>query len=82
MRERARRASYAKKGTTNVRVRHKARGMVDRTDARGKCWRAETYKRERRAMEGIHSHIAVQLSLIHTKSHGSKSGKTNIIGFR
>ena len=30
-------------------------------------------------MEGIHSHIAVQLSLIHTKSHGSKSGKINLV---
>ena len=44
--------------------------------------RAQTYKRHRRTEEGIHSHIAVQLSLIgQSQSHGSKSGKTTYIGF-
>ena len=60
----------------------KAQCMVDRpkeADASGKCRRAQTYKRRWQAMEGIHSHIAVQLSLIHTKSHGSKSGKINLV---
>ena len=37
---------------------------------------ARAYKREREPREDIHSHIAVQLSLIGlSQSHGSKSGK-------
>ena len=40
---------------------------------------ARAYKREREPREGIHSHIAVQLSLICTESHGSKSGKFTIL---
>ena len=59
-----------------------ARGEMSLTQAAAAAKTAESvvndaraYKREREPKEDIHSHIAVQLSLICTESHGSKSGK-------